>query len=122
MGHSIPHIVIVEREFLIAYDAEYLIKAALECRTTLLRPEQLDQWDAAALADIDLCLLEVPFDATESIARIERLVEARVPLLLTSLSDIHPGGVDGFEIIPVLRKPYEEGALAAAVKERVRRP
>ncbi|WP_411034353.1 hypothetical protein [Shinella sp. BYT-45] len=121
MEPSIPHILIAEREFLIALDAEYLIKAALDCRITLLRPEQLDQWDEAALADVDLCLLDVPLDATRIIARIERLVEAGVPLLLTTVADIHVGGVEGFEIIPVARKPYDGETLVALVRGRLRR-
>lgn len=120
MDRSVPHIVIAEREFLIALDAEYLIKSGLDCRTTLLRPEQLDAWDAAALADIDLCLLDVPLDCEPVGQRIERLVAVRVPLLFTSLGDIHSEGVEGFEIIPVARKPFDGETLVALVRERLR--
>lgn len=120
MESSLPHILIAEREFLIALDAEYLIKAALACRISLLRPEQLDEWDAAALADIDLCLLDVPLDATRITARIERLIDARVPLLFTTVGDIHVNGVEGFEVIPVARKPYDGETLGALVKGRLR--
>ncbi|WP_119257294.1 hypothetical protein [Shinella zoogloeoides] len=120
MKPSLPHILIAEREFLIALDAEYLIKSALDCRITLLRPEQVDQWDAAALADVDLCLFDVPLDASPAARRIERLVEARVPLLFTSLGDLHAGGVEGFEVIPVARKPYDGETLLALVRERLR--
>ena len=118
---SIPHILIAEHESLIALDAEYLIKSALECRTTLLRPEQLDRWDSAALADIDLCLLDMPMNAASIAACVERLVEARVPLLFTSLGDVHVDGVEGFEIIPVARKPYDGDTLVALVRQRLRR-
>lgn len=120
MDRSIPHIVIAEREFLIALDAEYLIKSALDCRITLLRPEQLDQWDATALAGVDLCLLDVPLDATRITARIDRLIEARVPLLFTTVADIHIRGLEGFEIVPIARKPYDGEALMALVKGRLR--
>lgn len=120
MDLSIPHIVIAEREFLIALDAEYLIKSALDCRITLLRPEQLDQWDAAALTGIDLCLLDVPLDATRITARVRRLIEARVPLLFTTVADIHIRGIEGFEIVPIARKPYDGEALMALVKGRLR--
>lgn len=120
MDRSIPHIVIAEREFLIALDAEYLIKSALDCRITLLRPEQLDQWDATALAGIDLCLLDVPLDATRITARIDRLIEARVPLLFTTVADIHIRGLEGFEIVPIARRPYDGEALMALVKGRLR--
>jgi DNA-binding response OmpR family regulator len=120
MKPSLPHILIAEREFLIALDAEYLIKAALDCRISLLRPEQLDQLEAAALADIDLCLLDVPLDATRITARIERLIEARVPLLFTTVGEIHRNGVAGFEIVPVARKPYDGETLVALVRTRLR--
>ncbi|MCJ8054449.1 hypothetical protein GB928_009780 [Shinella curvata] len=120
MEPSLPHVLIAEREFLIALDAEYLIKSAIDCRITLLRPEQLDQWDTAMLADIDLCLLDIPLDATRITARIERLIEARVPLLFTTVADIHVGGIAGFEVIPIARKPYEGETLAALVEGRLR--
>ncbi|MGQ3210153.1 MAG: hypothetical protein ACT6U0_27630 [Shinella sp.] len=120
MKPFLPHIVIAEHEFLIALDAEFLIKAALDCRISLIRPEQLDQWDEAALSDIDLCLLDVPLDATHIKARIERLISARVPLLFTTVGDIDARGVEGFEIIPVARKPYDGEAIAALINTRLR--
>ena len=120
MDPFLPHILIAEREFLIALDAEYLIKSAVACRITLLRPEQLDQWDDAALADIDLCLLDVPLDATRITARIQRLIDMRVPLLFTTVGDIHVNGVEGFEVIPIARKPYDGEALSALVEGRLR--
>jgi DNA-binding response OmpR family regulator len=120
MEPFLPHIVIAEREFLIALDAEYLIKAALACRISLLRPEQLDTWDEAALSSIDLCLLDVPLDGTRITARIERLIDVGVPLLFTTVTDIHVGGVTGFEAIPVVRKPYDGEAMMALVNGRLR--
>jgi hypothetical protein len=120
MDPFLPHILIAEREFLIALDAEYLIKSAFACRITLLRPEQLDQWDDAALADIDLCLLDVPLDATRITARIQRLIGMRVPLLFTTVGDIHVNGVEGFEVIPIARKPYDGEALSVLVEGRLR--
>jgi hypothetical protein len=120
MEASVPHVVIAEREFLIALDAEYLIKAALDCRISMVRPEQLDQWDEALLAQIDLCLLDVPLDATRITTRIERLIAAGVPLLFTTVGEIHINGVAGFEAIPVARKPYDGETLAALAKARLR--
>ena len=121
MDLSIPHIVIAEREFLIALEAEYLIKSALSCRTTLLRPEQLDRWEPAALADIDLCLLDVPLDAGRVHARIEQLIGEGVPLLFTTVSDVHRHGVEGFEAIPVVMKPHDAATLVSLVTARLRR-
>jgi DNA-binding response OmpR family regulator len=120
MKPDLPHILIAEPEFLIALDAEYLIKAALECRITLQRPEQVDHWDSTALADVDLCLLDVPGETAETLARIRRLVENGVPLLLTTISEIQREGVVGFEVVPVVTKPFEAETLAALVKARLR--
>jgi len=120
MTTDLPHILIAEPEFLIALDAEYLIKAALDCRITLQRPEQVDQWDSTALADVDLCLLDVPGENEETRARIRRLVDKGVPLLLTTISEAQREGVAGFEVVPVVMKPFEAETLAALVKARLR--
>ncbi|AOF89080.1 hypothetical protein [Sinorhizobium sp. RAC02] len=120
MEPFLPHIVIAEHEFLIALDAEFLIKRALDCRITLLRPEQLDQWDEAALSGIDLCLFDVPLDASHVRARIERLIDARVPLLFTTVGGIDVSGVEGFEVIPVAKKPYDGEAIMTLIKGRLR--
>ena len=120
MKTDLPHILIAEPEFLIALDAEYLIKAAFDCRITLQRPEQVDHWDSTALADVDLCLIDVPGETAETLARIRRLVDKGVPLLLTTISEIQRGGVTGFEIVPVVTKPFEAETLTALVKARLR--
>jgi len=121
MEQSLPHILIAEREFLIALDAEYLIKSALDCRTTLVRPEQLDQWDSAALATVDLCLFDIPLDITpKTTARIERLIGANVPLVFTSLSDVPRRNVKGFEAIPLVLKPHDSGTLVPLVAAGLR--
>ena len=120
MTPDLPHILIVEPEFLIALEAEYLIKAALDCRITLQRPEQVDRWDLSALADVDLCLLDLPIQTGQTIARIRRLVDAGVPLLLASLSETYREGLAGFEVIPVVTKPFDGETLVALVKARLR--
>lgn len=120
MDHAIPHILIAEREFLIALDAEYKIKSSLACRTTLLRPEQLDGWDSSALAHVDLCLLDVPFDPSNVLQRIKRLIDEGVPLLLTSVCEIHQDGVEGFEAIPLVTKPFDDDSLLEQVRARLR--
>lgn len=121
MDIDLPHILVAEREFLIALDAEYLLKSAINCRVTLLRPEQLDTWEPSALSEIDLCLLDVPLDTTTCAARIERLIAEGVPLIITTVSDLYQSGVEGFEIIPVVTKPFDGEALAEVVRGRLRK-
>lgn len=120
MDPSIPHILIAEREFLIALDAEFLIKSAMNCQVTLLRPEQLDEWDAAALAGVDLCLLDAPLDAARIVEHTTRLAAQGVPLLFTTVSEVHRDGVEGFEGIPVAMKPFEGETLLALVRAWLR--
>ena len=119
MDKSLPHILIVEREFLIALDAEFLIKSAITCRVTLIRPEQLDQWKEDALQGVDLCLLDVPLDASRVVPRIKRLVAEGVPLLFSTVGEAHRSGVDGFESVPVVMKPFDGDTLVALVMERL---
>jgi len=121
MDQSFPHIVIAEHEFLIALDAEYLIRSAIDCRTTLVRPEQLGQWNPAALADVDLCLIDVPLDMSGIAPAIQRLVDAGVPLLLTTVSEAHQKGVAGFETLPIATKPFEADTLLAMVRAQLHR-
>lgn len=121
MNDPVPHLVIAEREFLIALDAEYMIKSALECRISIVRPEQLDAWDAAALSGIDLCLLDVPLDVSRVEALARRLREHDVPLLFTSVCEIHRNGVEGLAAVPVAMKPYETEAFIDLVKAGLER-
>lgn len=122
MQTSSPHILIVEPEFLVALDAEYLITSAIACRTTLLQPDQFDRWDAPSLATIDLCLLDLPFDAAEAAPRIDRLRKAGVPLLLTTANDRAGQGLATLEDLPVIMKPYDGEALIALVGRWMRPP
>jgi hypothetical protein len=115
MNDTLPHILIAEREFLIALDAEHLIKSALDCRISLLRPEQLADWSGEMLAKVDLCLLDVALDASKIRPEAERLIALGVPLLFTTVCEVHRGGVEGLEAIPVTMKPYDGDTLAAAV-------
>ncbi len=87
----------------------------------MLRPEQIDLWDTAALADVDLCLIDVPLGLSEVMPRIRRLIAERVPLLFSTVSEAHRDGVEGVEIIPVVTKPYEGETLVDLVRQRLRR-
>ena len=121
MTPTLPHILIAEREFLIALDAEYLIKSAMDCRVSLIRPEQLDQWEAGAFADVDLCLLDVPVDASRIAGKVRRLQDHAVPVVFTTVSDIHRSGVERFGSVPVIMKPYDAHVLAETVAAHLRR-
>lgn len=122
MDPNLPHILIAEPEFLVGLDAEFLIKSAINCRTSIVRPEQLDLWDETALANVDLCLFDVPLAATDAMPRIARLSALEVPVLLTAISDPHGRGHGDLDAIPVVLKPYDGLILIALVRQRLRRP
>ena len=115
MTTSSPHILIVEDEFLIALDAEYLIATSLKCRISLLRPEQLDELGDEALRDYTLCLLDVPLDPKHAIARARRLRAAGVDIVFTTVSEAHRHGVDGVADAIVVMKPFDSDILLATV-------
>lgn len=115
-----PQITIVEGEFLIALDAEYLIKSSLECQVSLVRIEQLDALEDRELKAIDLCLLDVPLDPSDALARARRLQDCGVRMLFTTVSEFHRHGVAGHEETPVVMKPFEGEKLVAAVRALLR--
>ncbi|HVK90945.1 MAG TPA: hypothetical protein VM468_05990 [Mycoplana sp.] len=116
MNNILPHVAIVEDEFLIAVDAEYLIRQALDCRVSLVRPDQFDRWTDADLSTLDICLLDVPLDATRAIASGQRLKRLGRPLLFTTVSEFHRRGIETFDGIPVVMKPYDGAKLLGAVE------
>lgn len=116
MTEAFPHIAIVDDEFLIAVDAEYLIKEALECRTTLIRPDQVAHWTDRDLSKLDLCLVDLPLRAAGATAMASRLEGLKVPFLFTSVSEQLRRGVQTFQGIPVIMKPYDGEVLVAAIR------
>ncbi|MDX3928257.1 MAG: hypothetical protein QHC90_20935 [Shinella sp.] len=116
MNSIIPHIVIVEGEFLIALEAEFFIKNAIESRISLVRMEQLDEWSDEALKTATLCLLDVPLDPSAVLLRARRLADLGVSVLFTTVSEEYRHGVAGFETIPVITKPYDGDALVRTIR------
>lgn len=115
MTDTNPHIAIVEEEFLIAVDAEYLIREKMACRTTLARPDQLARWTDRELSGLDLCLMDVPMRAERVLAIAQRLRALGKPLLFTSVSELHRHGIETFEGVPVIMKPYDGEHLLAVI-------
>ncbi|MCF3638962.1 hypothetical protein LXM94_03155 [Rhizobium sp. TRM95111] len=111
-----PRILIAEEEFLIAIDAEYLIKSAFDCSISLVRPEQLDGQDDEQLKTAALCLLDVPAEPASAVARAERLLALGVQVLLTTVSEFHCRGVPGLPDVQIVTKPYDAEKLLSAVR------
>lgn len=115
MNSSSPHILVVEEEFLIALDAEYLIATSMDCRVSLLRPLQVDDLDNIDLAVFTLCLLDVPLEPARALGRARRLRAAGVTVIFTTVSEAHRHGVDGMPDAAVVMKPFDRDALLAAI-------
>ncbi|PTM97401.1 hypothetical protein [Mycoplana dimorpha] len=116
MNKVLPHVGIVEQEYLIAVDAEFLIRQALDCRVSLIRPDQFDRWTDTDLSTLDICLLDVPFDPTQAIASGQRLRRLGRPILFTTVSEFHRRGIETFDGVPVVMKPYDGDKLLGAVQ------
>ena len=115
MSKAHPHIAIVEQEFLIAVDAQYLIGEALECRATIIRPDELERWATTDLPAFDFCLLDLPIEATPALAVASRLQTLGIPFAFTSVSELNRHGVTAFDDVPVIAKPYGDGVLLSVV-------
>lgn len=119
MSKAHPHIAIVEQEFLIAVDAEYLISEALDCRVTIIREDEMNHWTPSDLAALDLYLIDLPNEATRALALAAQLKQIGVAFAFTSASDLHRRGVPAFEGVPVVMKPYDDGVLLAVVRQKL---
>ena len=116
MSKAYPHIAIVEQEFLIAIDAQYLIGEALECRVTIIRPDELERWATTDLPAFDLCVLDLPIEATRTLALASRLQGLGIPFAFTSVSERNGRAVSAFDDVPVITKPYGHGVLLSVVR------
>ncbi|QRM53890.1 hypothetical protein [Sinorhizobium sp. BG8] len=121
MNGSLPHILIVEGEYLIALDAEYQIKAAMDCRVSVMRLEQVDEQRDLDLRTVDLCLMDLPLDPSPALRRARRLLDLDVTMLFTTVCESHRAGVAGFEKIPIVMKPYNGDHLRDTVAEATKR-
>lgn len=116
MSKAYPQIAIVEEEFLIAVDAEYLISEGLECRVSIVRPDEMERVADEELSLLDLCLVDLPIDAGRGLALALRLRKLGVACAFTSVSEVHRHGVAGFEQVPVVMKPFDGETLLAVVR------
>ncbi|NVP56644.1 hypothetical protein [Mycoplana rhizolycopersici] len=115
MNKAYPHIAIVEEEFLIAVDAEFLINSTFECRVSNIRPNQFERWTDSDLAALSLCLVDLSVRSMSGADGTLRLKRLGVPLIFTSVSEAHRSGVAPFDGAPVIMKPYADEVLLAAV-------
>ncbi len=115
MNKAYPHIAIVEEEFLIAVDAEFLISSAFECRVSIIRPNQFELWADSDLAALNLCLVDLSVRSISVTDGVRRLKRLKVPLIFTSVSEAHRSGVAPVDGAPVIMKPYADEMLLAAV-------
>lgn len=115
-----PRIAVVEEEFLIALDAEFLIGQTLHGRVHTVRPDQFARWTDSDLSAIDLCLIDVPMQAEQAAATARRLVRLGTPFIFTTVSEEYRHGVEGFNGTPVLMKPYDGEILLAVVTTMLR--
>ncbi len=109
-----PHILVVDREYLVAMEAERLLSDALSCSVRIAMPHDY----IAALADarFDLVLIDAGIVNAAGLQGLQWAQEQGAGLIFTTLTN------DAMENLPQFRgsakvaKPFNDAELLAAVQ------
>ncbi len=115
MNDEHPHIVIVDDEFLVALDAEAILKGSGNYRVTLARTSDFEKL-AGALEEVNVFLLDLHPRNQTALSYAHHVKTRNIPMVFVSVSLEYSQGVPGFEGIPVVMKPYDVKLLAGAVE------
>ncbi len=113
MPHNNLRILVVDNEYLIALDAECILRDAINCDVTITARAACSEKLRAERFDI--VLLDIG-DTTDGLVKeIEAALAAGSHLIFSATNDDFANGVPGFPDIRVLLKPYGEEALTSAI-------
>lgn len=114
----LPHFLVAESEYLIAMEAERLLRELLPCEVTIVNPRDAAACAAIAWETVSLALLDTGFLFEEGGALAEAARRHGVPVAFTTASTAYARGVPGFPGTPVLGKPFDPERFAAAILSR----
>lgn len=114
MSH--PRFLVADGEYIIAMEAERLLRELLPCEVAIVNPGS--RADCAELegTGLSLALIDTGFRFGEDAAALaRRLMQQGVPVAFTTANAAYLRGVPGFPDTMVLGKPYDPARFAEMV-------
>ena len=109
-----PHILLVDREYLVAMEAERLLSDALSCSVRIAMPH--DYIAALADAPFDLVLIDAGIVNAEGVQALQTAQEQGVGLIFTTLTNDAMDNLPQFRGSAKVAKPFNDADLLAAVQ------
>lgn len=111
-----PHILVAESEYLIAMEAERLLRDLLPCEVTIVNPASAAACAGIPWGEVTLALLDTGFRLDARRAFVERVRQGGIPVVFTTANAAYMRGVPGFPGTPVLGKPFDAARFAEVIR------
>ncbi len=108
-----PSILVVDSEYLIAFDTAQILSEVLDCDVETATPEAAQH--VLCTRRFDIVVIEVQSDPHTTETLVSATCAAGGAVIFTSTSDEDRNGVDGFREWPVVLKPFPSGEIARSV-------
>ncbi len=109
---SKPHFLVADPEYIIAMDAERILRELVDCDVTIVAHGVAE---SQGWGGYSLVILDTDFCCGHLRVLAELLQRQGTPVVFTTASQSMARGVPGFPNTPVVEKPYGAEQLAAAV-------
>lgn len=114
MSH--PRFLIADGEYIIAMEAERLLRELCACEVAIVNPGSSSDCAGIDGAGLSLALIDTGFRLDEETAGLaRRLLRQGVAVAFTTANAAYLQGVPGFPGTPVLGKPYDPARFAELV-------
>lgn len=114
-----PHIVVAESEYLIAMEAERLLRDLLPCEVTIVNPASAAACDGIPWEEVKLALLDTGFRLDAVRAFAQRVRQRGIPVVFTTANAAYMRGVPGYPGTPVLGKPFDAARFGEVIRPLV---
>jgi DNA-binding response OmpR family regulator len=108
-----PEILVIDSEYLIAFDTAQILSEELGCEAETATPEAAH--DLLRTRRFDIVVIEVQDDPATTGNLVAAARSAGGAVVFTSTSEGDRDGVDGFCEWPVVLKPFPSGEIARSV-------
>lgn len=113
---TLPHILIADPEYIIAMEAECILRDLLPCEVTIVNPQNAADRANLSWTRYALVLLDTGFCCRESRLLADLLQRQGIPVVFTTANQAYVEGVPGFPTTAVIPKPYDVEQVANAVR------